>query len=202
MPKLDFIIQSWDTALTNKEESCYNACTTWGVFQDNDHNDNIILLSLWMGKVGYPELRERAKRLYFDYKDTGKISKPSRKPVDMCLIEAKASGDILIKDLQSAGIRPVHFNPTGDKAGRARVISAWIEAGLVWVPAEAPDFKNPVPWAEHFLALVASFPKNDDSKDVVDTMTQAFSKLRDMGYIMHPKDEIEEATNYKEYKIY
>ena len=204
MPKLEFVIQSWDTALTGNKDSAWNACTTWGVFKDNDYNDNIILLSLWMGKVGYPELRDRAKRLYFDYRDTRNISKPSYRPVDMCLIEAKASGDILIKDLQSAGIRPVPFHPTGkgDKEGRAHVVSAWIEAGLVWIPAEIPDFKNPVPWAENFLDLMASFPKNDDSKDVVDTMSQALMKLKDMGYIMHPKDEVIESTNYKEHKIY
>ena len=70
---------------------------------------------MWRDKVEYTELRERAKRLYFDYRDTGKERNPNFKgrSIDMCLIEAKASGDPLIRDLALAGITALPFNPTG-----------------------------------------------------------------------------------------
>jgi len=34
LPELEFVLQSWDTALTSNVNSCFSACTTWGVFED------------------------------------------------------------------------------------------------------------------------------------------------------------------------
>ena len=103
--------------------SAYSACTTWGVFFDENLVENVILLSMWRGRVEYPELREMAKRLYFDYRDNGKERNPAfkgRQP-HMCLVEAKASGDPLIQDLRRGGIVATSFNPSkyGDKSNRS-----------------------------------------------------------------------------------
>ena len=191
-PEIQFIIQSWDTALTAKEMSAYSACTTWGVFYDHNGIENLLLLSSWRGRVEYPELREMAKRLYRDYRDNGKEHNPrlkGRQP-DLCLVEAKASGDPLIQDLSKGGIRAIPFNPNkyGDKIQRVKLITPIIEGGRVWLRAQPPKYDRLMAFSDDFLQEVATFP-NSSSRDLVDTMTQALLKLRDGHFILNPRDE-------------
>jgi len=204
-PQIEFVLQSYDTALTAKEMSAYSACTTWGVFYDHNHIENVILLSMWRGRVEYPELREITKRLYFDYRDTGKERNPLFKgrPVDMCLIEAKASGDPLIQDLVAAGIMAVPFVPNkyGDKIQRVRLITPLIEGGRVWLPAKPPNYDKLLPFADEFIEAVAYFP-NAESRDLVDTMTQALLKLKDGKFLLNPRDERPIQPSRKEIKVY
>lgn len=191
-PDIEFVVQSWDTAYSKKETAAYSACTTWGVFYDHNRIENVILLSLWRGRVEYTELRERAKRLYFDYRDTGAVRNPSftGRPIDMFLIEAKASGDPLIKDLFMAGIPSVAVNPSrdGDKTKRVHFITPLIEGGRVWVPARGPKFDTLLPYADEFVELAAAFP-NLESNDVIDTMSQALQKLKAGMFVLNPRDE-------------
>lgn len=191
-PKIEFILQSWDTALTDKKTSSYYACTTWGVFLDDNKIENVILLSIWRGRVGYPEAREMAKRLYRDYRDNGKEHNPAfqGRLVDLCLIEAKASGEPLIQDLAVAGIRAFPFNPTKykDKTNRVNLVSHLIESGCVWVRASAPHYDRLMPEADQFVEACAMFPKGE-SLDLVDTMTQALAKLKENRLIQSHKDE-------------
>ncbi len=193
LPDIEHVIQSWDTALTTKAHSSYHACTTWGIFYDNNYIANIILLSQWHDRLSFPDLREMTKRLYFDYRDTGKERNPifKGKQVDMCLIEAKASGDPLIQDLAAGGIRAVPFDPKpyGDKDNRVRLISPLIEGGRVWLPAMGPNYTRLLPFAEKFLEVVGRFP-DPGTRDVVDTMSQALIKLKYSGFLDNPKDEI------------
>lgn len=204
-PKIDFVIQSWDTALTAKEMSAYSACTTWGVFHDENYIENVVLLSMWRDRIEYPQLREMAKRLYFDYRDTGKERNHNFKgrPVDMCLIEAKASGDPLIQDLASAGIRAIPFVPNkyGDKIARVRYITHLIDGGRVWLPARPPKYDTLLPFADTFLESIACFP-NAESRDLVDTMTQALTKLKEGKFLFNPKDERPTQPSVKEIKVY
>ncbi len=204
-PEIDYVVQSWDTALTANEMSSYSACTTWGVFRDSNYIENVILLSQWRGRVEYPELRERAKRLYFDYRDTGKERNPkfTGRSVDMCLVEAKASGDPLLQDLRAGGISAVPFIPNkyGDKIQRVRLITPLIEGGRVWVPAKSPNYDTLLPYAAEFLESVACFP-NSDSRDLVDTMTQVLLKLRDGRFLLNPEDDRPIPEWKKEVKVY
>lgn len=201
-PEIQFILQSWDTALTANEMSAYSACTTWGVFLDHNYIENLILLSSWRGRVEYPELREMAKRLYRDYRDNGKVRNPSFKGrnVDMCLVEAKASGDPLIQDLFRGGIRAIAFNPSqyGDKIQRVKLITPLIEGGRVWLRAQPPRYEGLMPFSDEFLQEAATFP-NSSSRDLVDTMTQALLKLRQGQFLLNPRDErpLEEYTESK-----
>lgn len=202
-PEIKFLVQSWDTALTANEMSAYSACTTWGVFLDHNYIEHLILLGMWRGRVEYPELREMAKRLYFDYRDSGKKTNPAFKgrAVDLCLVEAKASGDPLIQDLTAAGIRAIGFNPTkyGDKIQRVRLITPLIEGGRVWLRARPPKYQQLIPFASEFAEEASTFP-NSSSRDLVDTMTQALLKLKDGKYILNPKDERWQPPDYKEVK--
>jgi phage terminase large subunit-like protein len=126
----------------------------------------------------------------------------------MCLIEAKASGDPLIQDLYTAGIRAIPFNPNtytddsrqnGGKERRASLAAALIEAGLVWLPTQGPDYNKLTPFAEEFLINVASFP-SPEANDVIDTMTQALLKLKSSRYLLNPRDERPIQPVYKEIK--
>jgi predicted phage terminase large subunit-like protein len=188
-PKLLQTVQSWDTALEAKDENCYSACTTWGLFEDDKKATNIILLNMWRGKVEFPVLRKMAKRLYEDYRDDGSIAiKPDNKHVPtFVLVEAKASGSSLIHELQSAGIPAYGFDPGrfGEKIQRVRLVTHMIEGGRVWVPAYPPEYVRLRNFADIFVNETSLFPKSD-SRDLVDTMTQVLLRLNTSGLIKHP----------------
>lgn len=198
-PDVQFIIQSWDTALTANKDSAYSACSTWGVFLDNNGLENIILLSMWRKKVEYPELRDRAKRLFYNYIDINE-SKPDIKAgeVDLCLIEAKASGDPLIQDLTRAGLTTYPFNPSkyGDKMRRVRLVTPLIENGRVWLPLYSGSSKF-INYAEEFVENVSLFP-NAESRDLVDSFTQTLLYLKDNFDLHHSSDQIEEEETHLE----
>lgn len=194
LPKIEYVLQSWDTALTANKDSAYSACTTWGVFLDQYDNENVILLSCWRGKLEYPELRDRVKRLAIDYRDVNDYNLPvsqKYKP-DKIVVEAKASGDPLIQDLRRAGVYAQPFIPNkfGDKIQRVRLISSLIESGIVWVPCQSNNTEKMAKFADDFVLAVSYFP-NISSRDYVDTMTQALILLRDGNTIVHPKDYYE-----------
>lgn len=198
VPKMEFTLQSWDTALTANKSSAFSACTTWGVFRDEADVPNLILLSAWRGRKEYHELRAMAQRLsknYLDVKENMPAT-PGPSP-DLVLVEAKANGGQLIQDLRRAGVMATPFNPDkkGDKIARVRLITHLIENGVVWVPGQPPMYEDPRPWAGDFIEQCAQFPASD-SRDWVDTMTQAFHRIMDSGWVHHsddPSDEVVEA---------
>ncbi len=68
-PRCEFVLQSWDTAFSTGTDSCYSACTNWGIFKDDHDVSNIILLSAWRGKLEQPDLRRLMIRLANNYHD-------------------------------------------------------------------------------------------------------------------------------------
>jgi predicted phage terminase large subunit-like protein len=189
--KYSLILQSWDTAISDKQDAAFSACTTWGVVESYDEGvlPKIVLLSTWKGRVGYPDLRERARRLFLNYQDVGEEPiKNIRKQADVCLIEAKATGDPLVRDLKKIGIPAVGFYPKGDKEYRVHRITPYLESGFVFLPTIEGDEKKLRPYAESFLNDVSMFPKGD-SRDLTDSMTQAIAWLRDRREIKHPREE-------------
>ena len=204
MPPIYMLVQSWDTAYGDNPTSSYSACTTWGVFYDLYGNLNVILMGMWRDKLPYHELRQRVKRLYYDYRDTGKERNALFKgrPLDMCLIEAKATGVPLIQDLRQANVQALPFDPGkyGDKTHRAHLITPMIENGLVWLPAQPPHYKSLLPFAQEFERHTAMFPKAD-SRDVIDTMTQALLKLKDSLGLRLPRDMAENESSTERQKI-
>lgn len=195
-PRCDFILQSWDTAFSTNAKSSYSACTTWGVFKDKHAVSQVILLDTWRGRVEYPDLRRMALRLAHNYHDTH-IDHPT--PEDyilrptMILIEAKATGDPLIKDLTRAGLIINKFDPMkdggGDKERRVSLVTNIIEAGRVWMPSHPPHYDILRTYADIFVEDCAVFP-NGESNDFVDSMSQALIKLQAMGWIGHPDDAV------------
>lgn len=194
LPQIDYTVQSWDTALTANDTSAYSACTTWGLFQDRYDNTNVILLSAWRGRLEYPELRERVRRLSLNYMDVNE-NQPAysnRNVPDQIIIEAKASGDPLLQDLRRAGVygRPFVPNQHGDKTQRVRLITPLIEAGVVWIPSQVNNPDRVADFADEFVNEVSYFP-NPRSLDYTDTLTQALIVLRDGSSLKNPKDYYE-----------
>ena len=193
-PKLDFILQSWDTAMSKKEDAAESACITMGVFRDDHKVSNVILLSAVTGQWDYPDLRRIAAMMALDYRNDD-LLKPDKTPKKeraphIILIEAKVSGISLIQDLLRADV-PVHrFDPNkhGDKVNRVKLVSHIVESGRVWVPASAPAFTQLRSWADKFVTQCADFPKGD-KRDMVDAFSQALIRLMSSGWVYNATDK-------------
>jgi predicted phage terminase large subunit-like protein len=176
IPKLQHVIQSYDTAFLKKESADYSAITTWGVFQESvDSAPNLILLDAIKERLEFPELRKKAKEQY-DY----------WKP-ETVVVEAKASGLPLTYELRKMGIPVINYTPSkgNDKHARVNAVAPLFESGQIW----APDEK----FAEEVIEECASFPYGDHD-DLVDSMTQAVMRFRQGGFIGHPEDEQDEVS--------
>lgn len=195
LPDITYVLQSWDTALTDRKSSSYSACTTWGIFRDKQGIDNVMLLTAWRDRTSYTNIVKRAARLYGNYLDINEeaIEADYRREPDRLLVEAKASGMPLVSDLVSKGIPATGFNPDefGDKIRRVHLITSFIECGRVWVTAEV-NSKRLIKDHEMLVHMCTLFP-NSESRDLVDTMTQALlylsKKVKILKHVMDPRFE-------------
>lgn len=169
-PECEFVIQSWDTAFLAKETADYSACTTWGVFYDEDKNANIILLDALQERLEFPDLKVRAYEMYKEYNP------------DAFIVEAKAAGTPLIFELRRMGIPVAEYTPSRgrDKIARVNAVSDLFSSGNVWAPKKR--------WAEEVIEQFASFPTGDHD-DLVDSSTQALLRFRQGGFISLKSDE-------------
>lgn len=171
-PECTFVIQSWDTAHEAKTTADYSACTTWGVWYDEQENNrpSIILLDAFKDRMEFPELKEIALKHYKEWRP------------DSFLVEKKAAGAPLIQELRRMGIPVDEFSPSrgNDKITRVNAVSDLFASGIVW----APDTR----WARDVIEEVVSFPVGEHD-DYVDTMSQALIRFRNGGFITLPSDE-------------
>jgi predicted phage terminase large subunit-like protein len=179
-PPCDYIIQSWDTAHETKNTSDYSACTTWGVwYNDEDNgNANLILLDAFKDRLAFPDLKQAALKHYKEWKP------------DAFIVEKKAAGGPLIQEFRSMGIPVQEFSPSrgNDKMVRLNAVADLFTSGKVW----APDTR----WARDVIEEVASFPVGEHD-DFVDTCTQALLRYRQGGFISLDSDEKDEDYLYK-----
>lgn len=184
-PHCEFLIQSWDTAFLKTERSDYSACTTWGVFyQDDDTGTpqaNIILLNAFKKRMEFPELKQKAYEEWREWEP------------DSLIVEAKASGTPLLFELRSMGIPVQEYTPSkgNDKIARLNAVSDIFASGRVWVPGTR--------WADELVEEVASFPSGEHD-DLVDSMTQALLRFRRGGFIRLATDEQEEVREFRRRK--
>ena len=185
VPKLDYIIQSYDTAYSKKETADYSAITTWGVFYPEEAGGPpaLILLDSQKDRWDFPELKEVALDQY-------KYWEP-----DTVIIEAKATGLPLTHELRNMGIPVVNFTPSkgNDKVTRVHSVSVLFEAGMVY----APDTK----FADEMIEEVAAFP-NGEYDDLVDSMTQALMRYRQGNFVQLPTDDWDEDDNNVQVRAY
>lgn len=190
-PKIDWVVSSWDTALSEKKDASYSACTVWGVFKNDQNVPNVILLNVWRGRLEYPELRRQIKQMSADWRnDDGQTPADGKHKPDMILIEAKGpSGQSLIQDLSRGDVfaTPFDSGKFGDKLERVRRVTHLIEAGRVWVPARPPAYTHLRSYADFMVEQCATFP-NAASRDLVDTMTQALLRLSISGWVWNSGD--------------
>jgi predicted phage terminase large subunit-like protein len=169
-PQCDYILQSWDTAYTSNKTSDYSACTTWGIFMDDDNVANAILLGSRRDRWEFPELKRMAVELYNQHNP------------DLIIIEAKASGWSLVQELSRMGIPITPYNPKKqNKMARVHSITPILESGKVWAPDKD--------WAEDVIAQCASFP-NSKNDDLVDSTSQALLRLRQGWFVQHHQDYV------------
>lgn len=201
LPDLFFIVQSYDTAFTEKTSGDPTGCCVWGVFE-HEKRRQVILLDCWNEHLGYPELKRRVMQdwqaRYGGEKDN--VMKPSRKP-DIILIEAKGSGQSLLQDLRLSNIPAVPYNPgKADKVSRAHMASPLLEAGIFWV-LESNKHKGRVrSWVQPFFDQLEQFPAGEHD-EMVDCFTQATIYLRDAGQleiVAAPYEEPDERDYYSE----
>jgi predicted phage terminase large subunit-like protein len=191
MPQLEFVIQSYDTAFTEKTTGDPSANTTWGVFT-LDGVRQAMLLDAWDEHLSYPDLRQRLLDEWLsEYGGSqGKTHAgpptKARRP-DRVLIEAKASGQSLLQDLRRAGVPVIPYNPgNADKVARAHQMAPVLDMGLLWIPESKKNPGQYVSWAQPMLKQMSRFPVAEHD-DLVDTVTQAIIFMKDNGLILLPR---------------
>jgi predicted phage terminase large subunit-like protein len=202
-PAFDYIIASLDTAYTEKTENDFSALTIWGVFTDaspsqaskvsprdaserartvlqtaNERTPKVMLMNAWQDRLELHDLVKKVEKTCRDGK--GKFF------VDMLLIENKAAGISVAQELRrlfsSSGLNVQLDDPRSiDKTARLHSVSHFFEEGLVFAPERS--------WSDAVITQAANFPKAKHD-DLVDTVSQALRKLRQMR-ILERAPEIE-----------
>jgi predicted phage terminase large subunit-like protein len=179
-PVCDFVIQSWDTAHDTKTSADYSACTTWGVWYNEEEKSSpqLILLDAFKDRMEFPELKKVALDHYNEWSP------------DAFIVEKKSAGAPLIQELRNMGIPVQEFTPSrgNDKTVRVNAVASLFASGKVW----APDTR----WAREVIEEVASFPVGAHD-DFVDTTTQALLRFRQGRFISTDLDELEPAKKFK-----
>ena len=191
-PKLEYILQSYDCATSDKTVNDPTGCITLGVFKPMDGGMCVMVLDCWQEHLQYPDLRPKVigefETVYGEGRD--------KKLVDTILVEDKSAGISLIQDLQRAHL-PVHaYNPgRADKVQRLSIVANIIKAGRVWVPESGKRKGFVRDWAEGMVSQICSFPEGTVHDEFVDCISQGLRYLRDAGWISidaPPREELEQ----------
>ena len=177
-PRVDFIVQSFDTALTTKQRSDFSVCHTWGVWENEaDGTQNVILLNKVKGKYEFPELKAMAHEQFKEWQP------------DSVIVEAKASGQPLIDEMRRSGIFVQDFSPGKgqDKIARLNAVADMFASGHVWFPENA--------WAAATVEEILAFPAGEHD-DEVDTMTLALMRIRKGGLLRLSSDHEDNEPRY------
>lgn len=186
VPKFHTIIQSYDTAYTEKTENDPTACTVWAVIEESAGVFAALLLDAWSEHLSYPALREKVKKEWeSEYGD-------SEVRASTMLIEEKGSGINLIQDLRQGGVPCLSYNPLrADKIQRLHAVSHLFYHGRVYVMESSKTPGKPVTWANEMLSQLCAFPLVEHD-DYVDSTTQALKLLKDQQWLSVDLDEEEE----------
>lgn len=154
--KFDKMIISVDCSFRETKTSDFVSIQTWGRIGIDKY-----LVDQFLERMSFQKTIDRMIDMIEAYPDA------SAK-----LVEAKANGDAVIDSIKGEVYGVIAIEPTDSKLVRATAITPQIEAGNVWLPAEAIARFD----VAGFKRTCAKFPKvkNDDE---VDAMTQALEYL-------------------------
>ena len=184
IPKLQYVMQTYDTAFLKSQTADFSAIQTWGVFYPSeDKSAHVILLDAKKGRWEFPELKRVALEEYQYWEP------------DTVLVESKAAGLPLTQELRASGIPVVNFSPSrgNDKISRVNAVAPLFESGMVWAPEAS--------WAEEVIEECAAFPFGEHD-DMVDAMTQALMRFRQGGFITHPEDYVDDSADLPRSRVY
>jgi predicted phage terminase large subunit-like protein len=205
LPTFDYIVASLDTAFSEeaydkkKQKTDPSAMSVWGCFRlpvkgkpHEKGKPGIMLLDCWAEHLGLPDLVTKVKKetdrdkIRYGQSDRRPIIAPQRgpknafvnvgRPIDLILIEGKASGKSLRQFLAKDGIMTQEFNPgNADKLTRGHVVSPIAKDGIIWVPESTSRPGKFMTWAEPLVEQVCSYSGEGSvvHDDLYDTFTQA-----------------------------
>jgi predicted phage terminase large subunit-like protein len=169
LPPMDQCImamQSWDTAQKkSKETHSFWACTTWLKFLI-DESYRYYMVDMFEERMDYPDGKAQVKYM---------AKERFTFPIDLVLIEDKATGIPLIQELPldkvMRGTFVVGMCPEADKESRMRIENLAIRSGQVWLPLHAD-------WTHDFYKAIASFPGGRRG-DIIDSFSMALAYFRE-----------------------
>jgi len=190
-PKLEYIIQSYDCATSDKTRNDPTGCITLGAFKPLDGGMCVMVLDCWQEHLQYPDLRPKVIEEFEVFYGEGR----EKKRVDLLLVEDKSAGISLIQDLQRAHLPVMPYNPgRADKTQRLSIVANIIKAGRVWIP-ESDQRKGYVKtWAEGMVSQICAFPETVHD-EFVDCISQGLRYMRDAGWIsidIAPRDDYDD----------
>lgn len=173
LPRIEYILQSYDTAFEEGEENDFSVRTTWGVFKrESDNKMCVIVVERMKERLSFPKLLDNALDSRAEYKP------------DRIIIEKAASGIPLIQEFRKRGIPVSPVKPSGSKIARANAAAVMLEQGVVYYPADRR-------WADDLIDECAAFP-NAPHDDQVDSTCHALNYFRRMFMLEAPDDEPDE----------
>lgn len=161
---------SWDTAMKDKDNNDYSACTVVELAPDY----RLHVVDVYRERLTFPNLLEQIDRLAHQWNRDGKLR--------TVLIEDKNSGTSAFQTLTSAADADpwlagllVPFVPVGSKRTRAGQAGVWCKNGSVWLPDPCDEVQ---PWLFRFEQELFAFTGVDDEHDdQVDTFSQVIIYL-------------------------
>lgn len=184
-PKVEYIIASFDTAFSEKERADNSAVSIWGIFYTKETGymkeyiqANMILLGADKGKWSFKQLADKCEEI------------KNKWDPNLFVIERKASGIHLIRELHLARYPIFEYLPDKGKLERTYACEQAFRSGRIWVP----DGKA---YATDLIVEMTNFPFFSKD-DLHDTATQAIIWMRENMFIPSPgemgfEDEDDEA---------
>lgn len=191
LPDFLFVIQSYDTAFTERTDGDPTGCLAGGIFRHPNGKKNcILILDAWDELMAYPPLR---KKVIADWKAVyGGREKDELHPgrrADIVLVENKGSGQSILQDLQAANVPAYSYNPgRADKMARLQQALPLIELEVVYVLESKLEKGKPVSWARGPIKQWTTFPAAAHD-EYVDCLTQMLIYARDLNLLTLPEVE-------------